>query len=378
MYFKREIQPQINIALARKKAVILYGARQVGKTTLVKKIMAEYPKKSLLLNCDEPDIREILTEKTSTELKQLVGDNRMVVIDEAQRVRNIGLTLKLMVDNIPDLRIIATGSSSFELANKVKEPLTGRKVEFYLYPISITELSQAYSDLEISRLTENMLQFGLYPEVVTSPVREKAQTINEIAGSYLYRDVLEYGAIKKPEVLERLLQALALQIGNEVSFRELAGLIGIDKITVEKYIHLLEKAFIIFPLRPFSRNVRNEIGKKRKIYFYDVGIRNSIIRNFNPIHLRNDTGVLWENFLISERIKTARSSGKQASWYFWRTYDKKEIDFVEEMQGKIRGYEIKWGNGKLKRYKDFLEGYPGCSLELVNKNNFLSFVAKKD
>ena len=374
MYFNRTIHHRIEKALGRKKAVILYGARQVGKTTLVKKIISDYSGKSLLLNCDEPDIRELLTEKTSTELKQLVSGNRLVVIDEAQRVRNIGLTLKLMIDNLPDVHIIATGSSSFELSNKVKEPLTGRKTEFQLYPLSIAELSQAYSDLEISRLVENILRFGLYPEVATSPLNEMAQVISEIAESYLYRDILEYGSLKKPEVLEKLLQALALQIGNEVSYNELAGLLGIDKLTIERYIHLLEKAFIIFPLRPLSRSIHKEIGKKRKIFFFDMGIRNSIIKNFNSLNLRDDAGALWENFMVSERIKNKTSAGQQKAWHFWRTYDRKEIDLVEEDGGRMMGYEFKWGKGRIKKHKDFLEGYPGSDIQLVNRDNFLDFV----
>ncbi len=374
MYFRRIIQNQLEKALSRKKVIILYGARQVGKTTLVKKIIEDSSSKSLYLNCDEPDIRELLTQKTSTELKRLVGDHRLVVIDEAQRVLNIGLTLKLLSDNFPGIQVLATGSSSFELSNRFKEPLTGRKIEFQLFPLSVAELLQAHSEMEIARLLENILRFGLYPEVVTSPITEAVQVINEIAESYLYKDILEYQTLKKPELLEKLLTALALQVGQEVSYSELSNLLGVDKLTVEKYVNLLEKAFIIFPLRPFSRTLRKEIGKKRKIYFYDPGIRNSIIKNFNPLDVRNDVGALWENFLLAERVK-ANSAGKTAvNQYFWRTYDKKEIDLVEESGGKLAGYEFKWGKSKLKQQRDFLNAYPGSSIHLVNRENFLDFV----
>ena len=376
MYFKRTIQNQIEKALSRRKVVILYGARQVGKTTLVKKIVEDRTGKSLFLNCDEPDIRELLTHKTSTELKRLLGEHRFVVIDEAQRVLNIGLTLKLLIDNFPEVQVLATGSSSFELSNHVKEPLTGRKIEFQLFPLSIAELSQDHSDMETGRLLENILRYGLYPEVVTSPITEAAQIINEIAESYLYRDVLEYQTLKKPELLEKLLKALALQVGHEVSYTELSGLLGVDKITVEKYVNLLEKAFIIFPLKPFSKNLRKEIGKKRKIYFFDPGIRNSIIRNFNPLNLRNDVGCLWENFLLAERIKSNIAGQRAVNQFFWRTYDKKEIDLIEESSDKIAGYEFKWGKGKFKPHQDFLDAYPGSRIHLVNKENFLDFVNK--
>jgi len=374
VYLQRTIQPQLENALTRKKAVILYGARQVGKTTLVKKIIDDSPSKSLYLNCDEPDIRDSLAEKNSTELKQLVGDHTLIVIDEAQRVLNIGLTLKLLIDNFSDVQILATGSSSFELSNRVKEPLTGRKVEFQLFPMSVTELLQAHSELEVTRLLDSYLRFGLYPEVVTSPISEAVPLIDEIAQSYLYKDILAYQTLKKPELLEKLLTALALQAGQEVSFTELANLLGVDKLTVEKYISLLEKTFIIFPLRPFSRNLRKEIGKKRKIYFYDQGIRNSIIKNFNSLEVRNDVGFLWESFLMAERVKSNSAENRSVNQYFWRTYEMKEIDLIEEIGGTLTGYEFKWGKGKLKQQREFLNAYPGSSIHLINRDNFLDFV----
>lgn len=375
MFINRLLQPQIENSLFQGKAIILYGARRVGKTTLVKRILNGHVGSSIYLNCDEPDVRSHLTERTSTELGQLIGDNRLIVIDEAQRVRDIGLTLKLFVDNFPKIQVLATGSSSFELSNRVKEPLTGRKKEFHLFPLSFSELRQIHkTDLELKRLIGTVLIFGLYPEVMSVPLEQKPGNISDIAESYLFRDVLEYRSLKKPELLEKLLQALALQIGNEVSYRELASLLGTDKATVEKYIRLLESAFIIFSLRPLSRNLRKEIGKKRKIYFYDLGIRNSIIRNFNPMDLRSDVGGIWENFLLAERMKANSYGERLVNRYFWRTYDRKEIDLVEEAGGRMSGYEFKWGKGKAKLHREFLAAYPGSSIELVNKDNFLEFV----
>lgn len=374
MYINRFIQNQIEAVLFSGRVIILYGARQVGKTTIVKKIIAENPDHSLFLNCDEPDIREALADKTTTQLKQFIGDKKLVVIDEAQRVKNIGLTLKLLADNFPDIQVIATGSSSFELSNNIKEPLTGRKIEFQLFPLSILELSSIYSDVEINRLLENAMRFGLYPKVTTSSTIEMPQIISEISDSYLFKDILEHQRLKSPELLEKLLQALALQIGNEVSYTELSSLLGVDKITIEKYVRLLEQAFIIFPLRPFSRNLRKEIGKMRKIYFTDLGIRNSLIKNFNRLDLRNDVGALWENFLIIERIKANAAKSRRVNQYFWRTYERKEIDLLEESSGKLTGYEFKWGQGKLKLHKDFLNAYPGSELNLINKTNFLEFI----
>ncbi len=374
MYIKRKIQDEIESSLFKGKILILYGARQVGKTTIIKELEKKYSEDALYLNCDEPDIREKLTNKTSTELKQFVSGKKLVLIDEAQRVKNIGISLKLLTDNFPEIQIVATGSSSFELSNEISEPLTGRKIEFRLYPFSLEELCQMSSKMEITRMLEKYILFGMYPEVLFSNDRDAPKVVSAIAESYLYKDVLEYQNIRKPEVIQKLLQALALQIGQEVSYKELGMLLSIDKITLEKYIDLLEKAFIIFKLSPLSRNLRKEIGKMRKIYFYDLGIRNSLIKNFNTLSLRDDTGALWENFLIAEKIKNNDNAGKRVNSFFWRTYDQKEIDYVEESGGAINGYEIKWNTDKFKEQKLFTETYKNSTVKLVSKNNFWEFI----
>ncbi len=373
MIINRTIQKSVESSLFKGKIVIIYGARQVGKTTLMKAILEKYPESSGYLNCDEPDIRNALTEKTSTELKAFLGNKKLVVFDEAQRVKNIGLTLKLLVDNFPQIQIIATGSSSFELSNKIAEPLTGRKYEYHLYPFSLQELKNIYSDLEIDRLLERMMVFGMYPGIVRADA-DAERELKELAKSYLYKDALQYQNIRNPEVLEKLLQALALQIGNEVSYNELSNLIGIDKNTVGTYIRILEQAFIIFRLNPFSRNLRSELKKLRKIYFYDPGIRNVLINNLNPLNLRQDAGVLWENFMISERLKRNNNHGISARSYFWRTKQKQEIDYIEEVNEKLFAFEFKLKKDKIRPPKPFLEAYPESRIELINKETYRKFV----
>ncbi len=370
---KRTIQDNIEKALFKGKIIVIYGARQVGKTTLVKEIQKKCSEDSSYFNCDEPDIRRAFMDKTSTEIKEFLGNKKLIIIDEAQRVKNIGLTLKLIVDNFPSVQVIATGSSSFDLSNEIAEPLTGRKYEFYLYPISLEELKEVYSDLEITRILENRMIFGMYPEIVTA-ADNAGDRLRNIAMSYLYKDVLQYQNIKNPEVLNKLLSALALQIGNEVSYNELSAIVGVDKKTISSYIQLLEKTFVIFRLSPFSRNLRNELKKMRKIYFYDTGIRNALINNFNPLNLRTDTGALWENFMISERVKYNNNQGKSKNIYFWRTHTQKEIDYVEEYEGKLEGYEFKWEKDSFTKPKEFLETYKNSTIELVNRNNFQNFV----
>lgn len=373
MTIKRSIQDTIEKGLFKGKIVIIYGARQVGKTTMVKEIQKKYPGDSSYFNCDEPDIRDALTNKTSTEIKDFIGKKRLVIIDEAQRVENIGLTLKLIADNFKDIQIIATGSSSFDLSNKIAEPLTGRKIEYYLYPFSLEELRDMYSDLEIDRLLERRMIYGMYPEITRSG-EDSERKLKSLALSYAYKDLLQYQYIKNPEMLEKLLKALALQIGCEVSYNELAGMMGVSKQTVENYVQLLEKAFIIFRLGPFSKNLRNELKKLRKIYFYDTGIRNALINNFNAFDLRTDVGNLWENFMISERVKYNNNRSIDVNTYFWRTTQKQEIDYVEEKGNVLSAFEFKWKKGSFKKPKSFLDAYAGSAIEVVNRGSYKKFI----
>ena len=370
--YPRTIQPAVEAALFKGKVIVIYGARQVGKTTLVKDILRRHSEGGLYLNCDEPDVRAALTERPSTELRALIGNRTLIVIDEAQRVRNIGLTLKLIVDNYPALQVIATGSSSFELSNTITEPLTGRKIEFRLFPLAVGELAAAEDPLESRRLLERRLRYGTYPSVVTAD--DPAAVILEIASSYLYRDVLEYQTVKNADLLRRLLQALALQIGGTVSYTELASLLGIDKATVARYVALLEQAYIIFHLPPLSRNLSKELAKLRKVYFYDLGIRNALINNFNPLDVRGDVGALWENFFILERVKANHNRRRHVNTYFWRTHDGAEVDYLEEAEGRLVGFECKWAAEKWRPPAAFLAAYPGSELHLANRENYREFL----
>lgn len=371
----REIQSDIQKSLFQGKIVVIYGVRQVGKTTLVKEIIKNNDADSAYLNCDEPDIREALTKKTSTELKSYIGSRKLVVIDEAQRVENIGLTLKLIADNFPQMQIIATGSSSFELSGKIAEPLTGRKLEFFLYPFSVQELSQVYSPIEMNRLLEERMVYGMYPGIIFDGL-DREKRVRELATSYAYKDVLMYQDIRNPELLEKLLRALALQIGSEVSYTELAKTLEVNKATIVSYIRILEQAYIVFRVGPFSRNVRNELKKKRKIYFYDLGMRNALINNLNPLSLRQDVGALWENFLMSERLKRNTNAQIFANMFFWRTTNGKEIDYIEEVNGTLAGYEFKWKKEHFSLPREFVRGYPGVKVDIVNRENYLEFVSK--
>jgi len=370
----RNIEAQIAKKLFKGKIIIVYGARQVGKTTLVKQILEKHAEKSLYLNCDEPDIRAALKDQTSSALKAFLGDKKLVVIDEAQRVKNIGITLKLLNDNFPEIQVIATGSSSFELSNQIIEPLTGRTYEFHLYPFSLRELKAFSSDIDIQRTLERRLIYGMYPEVVIKEGEQSQEIIKMISRSYLYKDILVFQNIKNSEALEKLLQALALQLGNEVSYNELSQLVGVDKNTIDSYIRILEQAFIVFRLPPFSRNIRNELKSLRKIYFYDNGIRNALINNFNFLDLRNDVGALWENFTISERIKWNQNKNKNCNIYFWRTHDGQEIDYIEESEGKIQAFEFKWKKQKYKAPKKFTDFYPKANVSLVHRDNLKDFL----
>ena len=324
---KRALQDTLAAHLFKGKIIIVLGARQVGKTTLIENLLSDLDDPVIELNGDEADVRELLTDTTSTMLRAIVGRNKIVFIDEAQRISNIGLTLKLFADKLPDVQVIATGSSSFELTSKITEPLTGRKYQFQLYPLSFLEMVEHHGLLAENRLLEHRLIFGYYPEIVTHPGEER-ELLQLLSDSFLYKDLLLLEDVTRPVLFEKLLKALALQLGSEVSINELSRLTGANHQTVEKYITLLEKAFVIFRLPAFARNVRNEIRKGKKFYFYDNGIRNAIIRNFQFPGQRTDMGPLWENFLISERMKMVSLHNRHVESYFWRTTQQQEIDYI--------------------------------------------------
>lgn len=372
---KRILESNIKEDLKLKKAIILLGARQVGKTTLLKKLISNY-KNVKIINGDEPDSTEQLTNLTSTRIKSLIGSTKILVIDEAQLIPEIGFALKRITDYIKDIQLFVSGSSSIELANTINEPLTGRKLEYQLFPISFQEMVNHTNLTEEKRLLPHRLVFGYYPEIVTSPGHE-IQLLKNLAGSYLYKDILSFGTIQKPALLDKLLKALALQIGNEVSYYELSQIIGADKETVERYINLLEKAFIIFQLNALSRNARNEIKKGKKIYFYDNGIRNALTGNFQQFEMRTDKGALWENFTVSERIKFLNYNQFYGNYFFWRTFRQQEIDFIEEQDERFSAFEFKLNPKKKGRFsKTFTEAYPVKTMKTISPDNIEEFLLK--
>ena len=371
----RELLQKIESRINLGKVIVLLGARQTGKTTILKEIQSQSLERVLFLNGDDSDVRVMLSNPNATKMAEIIGTNTLLIIDEAQRIENIGLTLKILHDNYRDLKIIATGSSSFELTDKINEPLTGRKLEYTLFPLSFRELVTHSSFLEESRVIEERMRYGYYPEILTN-VDFKQDLLKTLADSYLYKDILNYQRIKKPEKVEKLLQALALQIGNEVSYNELGQMIGADNETVENYINILEKAYIVFRLPSLSRNVRNELKKSRKIFFYDLGIRNAVINNYNQLELRADVGALWENFLVAERYKLNSNTGRNCNYFFWRTTSQSEIDFIEERDGKIFAYEFKWNTkkGSRKPPDSFIKGYPEAEYQVISRENFSGFL----
>ncbi len=374
MIIPRKIGDLIKSNLLKKNAILLTGARQVGKTTLVKQIASELGVKFDFWNCDEPDIRQILNNPTSSFLKNLIGSNELVIIDEAQRVDNIGLTAKLIVDNIPDVKLIITGSSSLDLKSNITEPMTGRKFEMMLLPISYAEMVSASGLINEKRLLEHRLIYGMYPEIISSPGEQEDRLFELVAG-YMYKDVLMLNDIRKPDILDRIIKAVALQLGSEVSYNELANTVGVSKDTVSKYIDLLEKSFVLFTFNSYSRNQRNELKKSKKIYFYDTGLRNAIIKNFNPLGLRNDVGALWENYLIVERMKNLNNYGQKPNQYFWRTFQGQEIDYIEDYKGMIKAFEFKWNpKAKTKNKTKFKELYPDSTFDVIHKDNYDDFL----
>lgn len=371
MIFERTILNNIQEKIGAGKAIVLIGPRQVGKTTLIQKILID--KDFLFLNGDDPTVRQILKSPNTKELENIIGAKKYVFIDEAQRIENIGLTSKIITDQFKNVQLLLSGSSAFDLNNQINEPLTGRKWEYELFPISWAEMEKTTGYLEAKQQLNLRLIFGMYPDVLTSIGSEK-EVLKELVRSYLYKDVLALSGIRKAEVLDKLLQALAFQIGNEVSYNELSQLVGIDKNTVSNYIDMLCKAYVIFKLPSFSKNLRNEIKTNQKIYFYDCGVRNAVIGNFNLLETRADKGGLWENFLIAERLKVLSYSKSDARMYFWRTTQQQEIDYVEINAEKIEGFEFKFNpKAKAKIPKKFQQTY-NTEVEIINTENFREFL----
>lgn len=377
MKIQRLLLDELQKNLIRGKVLVLYGPRQAGKTTLAKDLIATTSLRSKFVNADELLYREALSSQNLKTLNEVLGDAELLVIDEAQRVPEIGLNLKILIDNNPNVTILATGSASFDLANKINEPLTGRKLTFTLYPLSYAELSKTLGILETRNQLEQWLVWGGYPVIATtSDLSLRERLLGELVGSYLYRDILELGEIRRSEKIVDLLRLLAYQIGQEVSMAELATNLGLSRDTVERYLDLLEKVFVIFRVGGFSRNLRKEVTKNSRYYFFDNGVRNSLIQNLNPISVRNDTGQLWENYLMVERRKSNQFAERSVNAYFWRTYDQKEIDYIEEHAGQLNAYEFKWGGGEIKSAtrKLFEETYPDAKMQVINRENFEDFV----
>lgn len=373
--YKRDLQSVIQERCFQGKAIILLGARQVGKTTLLKKIIQEQHVDALYLNCDEPQTISALTNCNLKELQMIVGANKFVVIDEAQKVDNIGLTLKLIVDNMPDVQVVATGSSAFELRNCLNEPLTGRKFEYQMFPISSNEIYQSSGYIDLKGALETRLIYGSYPDILNH-ANDARELLRMLTDSYLYKDILATDNLRKPDVLDKLLRALAFQVGCEVSYNELAQTVGTDSKTVERYIELLEKCYIIFRLHGLSRNLRNELKKAKKIYFYDNGVRNAVIQQFAPLDIRNDAGALWENFFISERIKRNHYQQNYCNTFFWRTKSQLEIDYIEEQNGQMTAFEMKWNPKKSNTSipETFLNAYDVKETVVITPENYLEYL----
>ena len=365
----RILEAAIRRRMQDKKAIILMVARQVGKTTLLQHIFDAEKENVLWLSCDNQDVRQLFENFSAERMKSIAAGKKYIVIDEAQRIQNVGVNLKIIIDQIPGVQLFATGSSSFDLANKINEPLTGRKWEYRLFPLSFEELVNHTNLLEEKRMPPHRLVFGAYPDVVSNP-GDEIEILRGLTDSYLYKDILEFDKIHKPDKLMRLLQALAYQVGTEVSYNELAQLCGLDAKTVDAYISILEQAYIVFRLGSFSRNLRNELKSSRKIYFYDNGVRNAVIGNFSQIESRMDAGALFENYVISERVKRNVYTGNYARSWFWRTTAKQEVNYLEEKDGKLTAVELKWNpRRKASPPLSFQRAYPDADFIVINRDN---------
>ncbi len=375
MYIPQKQLKNLKKIITSDKVIVIYGPRRCGKTTLIKHFLDGFKEKFLFVSGEDITVQEYLGSQSIEKLKNFIGSNKLIAIDEAQRIKNIGLNLKLIVDHIDGIKIIATGSSAFDLARALGEPLTGRKHTLRLFPLAQMEIGKTEARHETEARLESRLIFGSYPEVVTNhDDNARVRYLKEIVGSYLYKDILELEGVRHPDKIVRLLQLLAFQIGAEVSLSELGGQLGMSKNTVERYLDLLEKSFVILRLGGLSRNRRKEISKSHRYYFYDNGIRNAMINNFNPIAMRNDVGMLWENYIVLEMLKKQEYSERAANNYFWRTYDQKEIDFVVEEAGKLSAYEIKWQADSKNPPALWREYYPGASYACITRYNYLEFI----
>lgn len=376
MYIPRIlITPIIEKLTSSKKGIIVYGARQVGKTTLVNEIIKRLNLKTLIINGDQSRFIDIITSRDLAKIQSLVSGYDMLFVDEAQRIPEIGINLKIILDNLPALKVLVTGSSSLDLASKISEPLTGRTWSYHLYPISFLELSAFQNRMELDNNLEERLTYGSYPEIFSyESLFQKREYLQNISDAYLYRDLIEFGDIKNSSKIRDLLKLLAFQIGSEVSLTELGTSLSMSKDTVSRYIDLLEKSFIIFRLSGFSRNLRKEVTKMDKIYFYDLGIRNILIDNLKSLKDRNDLGFLWENFLLLERMKFNASKQDLVSSYFWRTHTGAELDYVEEKNGTLFGFEFKSGSKIEKVPAGWPKAYPESKFQCINKNNYLDFI----
>lgn len=373
---ERRLSSKVLMKLNDNKTLLIFGARQTGKTTLLK-MMFPPDNQTLWLYGDNQETHHMLAERSVSSYKALFAKYKTIVIDEAQYVNEIGRIIKIFTDQLPNIKIVATGSSAFDLANKTAEPLTGRKWEYQLYPLSFSEMCNHHGLVEESNLLPHRLIYGYYPEVVVQSGNER-EILKTITNSYLYKDLLVWSNLQHADILVKLLQNLALQLGNEVSYLELSRQLGIDRGTVERYLDLLEKTFVIFRLASFSRNHRTELKKAKKIYFHDLGIRNALIANFSPLELRSDKGALWENFLIAERKKMNAYENLWANEYFWRTAAQAEVDYIEERDGRLFAYEFKWNPRKAKKEapKSFLSAYPHVSFQTISRENFHEFLLK--
>ncbi len=368
--FKRALSERIQNWLFQSKVILLFGARQVGKTTLCKNLIKNNPN-SLYLLCEQIAVKNILETQNISTIKAFLGEAKLVVLDEAQVIPDIGKIIKLLHDTHPEIQLIATGSCSFELANRLNEPLTGRALQFMLYPLGFHEMQSALSSVDLQEALPDCLRFGLYPGIYKESLAKRSELLINLSNQYLYKDLLIFENIKNSQKINQLLKLLALQLGNAVSIHELATQLGLSRSTVERFLDILEKMFIIIRLGSFSRNLRKELTKKAKYYFYDVGIRNALLNAFAPLDARNDIGALWENFAILERLKFMHNRGQQPNCYFWRTHDRQEIDYLEESGDHLKGFECKWQNPK--RYQvpsAFTEAYPQSPIELVHSLNW--------